>query len=175
MATAFALIPVACGSGGQAQISAPRAGLTTTTDPEPAASPTSAVEPATEAATPPSTATGSVGSTTVDEGRAVQSVPAPSATIPSNSIANGPLPATANSGTASWYETPWGGLTTASRDYAKGTRLNVCHGGVCVQVVVNDYGPQAWTGRALDLSSAAFAVLAPLSRGVIPVSWGVLT
>jgi len=127
--------------------------------------------PETEAPTQPG-ATAIGPATTVDEGRGASvAVPAPS-TIPANSVANGPLPVDVSSrGTATWYATPWGGLTAASRDYPRGTRLRVCHGARCVGVVVNDYGPEVWTGHALDLSSDAFAALAPLGAGVIDVTW----
>ncbi|SRR6266702_7912056 len=41
-----------------------------------------------------------------------------------------------------------------------------------VTVPVEDHGPEAWTGRALDLSPAAFeAVAGNLWTGVVPVAW----
>lgn len=63
------------------------------------------------------------------------------------------------------------GLTAAHRTLPFGTRLHVCHAGRCVEVRVNDRGPAVWTGRELDLSRAAFAAIAPLSRGVVTVTW----
>lgn len=58
--------------------------------------------------------------------------------------------------------------TAASRTYPRETQLLVCTT-KCVQVRVNDYGPEEWTGKDIDLSSFAFKQLAPLSRGVIVV------
>jgi rare lipoprotein A (peptidoglycan hydrolase) len=41
-----------------------------------------------------------------------------------------------------------------------------------ITVPVFDHGPEGWTGRALDLSPAAFeAVAGNLWTGVVPVSW----
>ena len=74
-------------------------------------------------------------------------------------------------GTASWYNygsTP----TCAHRTYPKGTRLLVTNNstGASVVVTVNDYGPQAWTGRIIDLNSVAFSSIAPLSQGLMEVT-----
>lgn len=86
--------------------------------------------------------------------------------------------------TASWYDYDLPdhkdysklNYTAASRDYSKGTKLIVCARPVsaelkCVQVRVNDYGPDATVhpDRAIDLSSAAFKELAPLSQGLVDV------
>lgn len=63
-------------------------------------------------------------------------------------------------------------LTCASWFYPFGTRLRVEHGGRSVVVVVTDRGPApelVRRGRIIDLSRAAFARLAPLGRGLIPV------
>lgn len=61
--------------------------------------------------------------------------------------------------------------TCASRDYPRGTRLMVAtKTGKSVVCRVNDYGPEAWTGVQLDLSSHAFAQLAPLSQGLVEVT-----
>lgn len=38
-------------------------------------------------------------------------------------------------------------------------------------MTILDYGPTLATGRSLDLCKEAFAKLAPLSRGVIEVTW----
>lgn len=81
---------------------------------------------------------------------------------------------------ASYYDysingQPWSKdhRTTASREFSRGTMLEVCHAGNCVEVLVNDYGPSAAVhpDRGLDLSSYAFSQLAPLSRGVIEVTY----
>lgn len=74
-------------------------------------------------------------------------------------------------GTASWYSygsTP----TCAHRDYPKGTQLLVTNNatGASIVVTVNDYGPQAWTGRIIDLNSVAFSAIAPLSQGLMEVT-----
>jgi rare lipoprotein A len=73
-------------------------------------------------------------------------------------------------------------LTAAHRTLPFGTRLRVCRAtdrretGVfqrpmrCVVVRVNDRGPARWTGRVLDLSRAAAAVLGLTRIGVGVVS-----
>lgn len=85
---------------------------------------------------------------------------------------------------ASWYDYKLpdfpdyskNNFTAASRDYPKGTILIVCQDTIkpelkCVQVRVNDYGPDKikHPDRAIDLSSAAFKELAPLSVGLVKV------
>lgn len=89
-------------------------------------------------------------------------------------------------GFASWYDYSLKGypnysrehFTAASRDYPKGTKLQVCYDSIlnekfttCVTVRVNDYGPEKTKhpDRIIDLSSAAFSKLAPLSWGLIGV------
>ncbi len=57
-------------------------------------------------------------------------------------------------------------LTAASRDYPRGTLLLVIHEAQWVLVRVNDYGPEAWTGRDLDLSRGAARKINLLSKGV---------
>jgi rare lipoprotein A (peptidoglycan hydrolase) len=173
LAVAHVLVPLAA-SCGPATVAAPTARESTTS---PEAEPPSSVVvvPETEAASPQPAATG-IGPTTTAaplpvtpaprEARSVEQGPA------SNSIANGPLPVPANAGLASWYDAA--PRTTASRDYPRGTRLQVCRGAACVLVTVADFGPELWTGRSLDLSADSFAELAPLSRGVVDVTWGVV-
>lgn len=95
-------------------------------------------------------------------------------------------------GTASWYDYSLTGypdyshdnLTAASRDYKKGTKLQVCPQVgeedfeknpdlyQCVNVRVNDYGPDMalHPDRVIDLSSSAFKQIAPLSQGTIKVN-----
>ncbi len=78
-------------------------------------------------------------------------------------------------GTATWYKygtTP----TTASTIFPRGTKLRVraINSGRMVDVVVNDYGPESWTGVALDLNSVAFAKIAPLGAGKIPIEFFVI-
>lgn len=79
---------------------------------------------------------------------------------------------TVYSGLATWYR-HGSELTTASRQFPKGTKLRVIavSSGKSVDVVVNDYGPQATTGIALDLNSVAFSQLAPLGAGKIQIKF----
>jgi len=75
-------------------------------------------------------------------------------------------------GTATWYQ--WGDkLTTASTQFPRGSKLRVIaiNSGKTVDVIVNDYGPETWTGVALDLNSIAFSKLAPLGAGKIPIKY----
>jgi hypothetical protein len=76
------------------------------------------------------------------------------------------------SGLATWYR-HGSGLNTASRDFPKGTRLRVVavKSGKSVDVVVNDYGPQARTGISLDLNAEAFERIAPLGAGKIEIKY----
>lgn len=82
---------------------------------------------------------------------------------------------TSTGGKATWYakglKNPYTQATAASRDYPRGSRLLVTNtaNGKSIEVLVNDYGPQAWTGKAIDLSYYAFAQLEDPSRGVINV------
>lgn len=61
-------------------------------------------------------------------------------------------------------------MTAAHPYLPMGTRLRVSHKGRSVVVRINDRGPYA-AGRTLDLSYAAFAALAPPSRGEISVCY----
>ena len=78
-------------------------------------------------------------------------------------------------GTASWYDYDLAGIenysashrTAATRDWPRGTMLHVCswfEKTKCVNVMVNDYGPDASVhpDRIIDLSSYAFKQLFPL-------------
>lgn len=80
--------------------------------------------------------------------------------------------ATVYSGLATWYK-HGSEFTTASRQFPQGTKLRVVavKSGKTVDVVVNDYGPAAGTGIALDLNSVAFTKLAPLGAGKIEVKF----
>lgn len=81
-------------------------------------------------------------------------------------------------GMASWYDYKIGGIewskihrTCASRDlprdsYAKITNLA---NGKSVECFVNDYGPEEWTGRDIDLSRYAFSQISDLGIGLIYV------
>lgn len=83
---------------------------------------------------------------------------------------------------ASWYGTESGNktangdnfdgtsMTAAHKTLPFGTKLRVTFNGKSVIVRTNDRGPFV-KGRGLDLSKAAFAKLAPLSKGVIPICY----
>lgn len=77
-------------------------------------------------------------------------------------------------GRGSWYAL---GLpapdtqTCASRTFPRGSYLQVTnlYNGRVVICRVNDYGPEAWTNRVIDLSRGSFRVVDDLGRGTIPV------
>lgn len=82
-------------------------------------------------------------------------------------------------GIASWYRYElsegdnWSDnhYTAASRDlprysYAKITNIE---NGKSVVIFINDFGPEEWTGRQIDLSNKAFSELADLKIGLIKV------
>ena len=80
----------------------------------------------------------------------------------------------AQSGRASWYA--FGlpapdALTCASRTFPRGTYLLVkdLYNDRTMVCRVNDYGPEAWTGRILDLSRGSFSQVDNLGRGTIPI------
>ena len=77
-------------------------------------------------------------------------------------------------GDATWYDPPWSGLTAAHPTLPFGTLVTVTdlETGRSVTVTINDRGPFG-TGRIIDLSPEAFAVLQPLGAGVLDVriSW----
>lgn len=103
---------------------------------------------------------------------------------PEPTITPSPIPTKGISYTceASWYsqhnlirsrkDLAGDGYSAASRDFVLGTRLMACNGdgSRCVDLVVNDYGPEAWTGRCIDLEKETFAKLESLSRGVTQVT-----
>lgn len=67
---------------------------------------------------------------------------------------------------------PWLVAYTASRTLPCGALVTVSGPAGTVTVPVEDYGPEAWTGRDFDLSPAAFqAVAGSLATGVVPVEW----
>ncbi len=73
-------------------------------------------------------------------------------------------------GRASWYAYT-GKMAAASITFPKGTwlRVTAINSGKQIFVVINDYGPAAYTGKILDLDKVAFKKLAPLGAGVIEV------
>lgn len=84
-------------------------------------------------------------------------------------------PPTEQSGSASWYAF---GLpapdaqTCASRTFPRGTYLQVtsARNGKQVICLVNDYGPEAYTNRIIDLSRGSFRVIEDLGAGTVPVT-----
>ncbi len=77
-------------------------------------------------------------------------------------------------GLASWYAL---GLpqpeaqTCASRTFPRGTFLEVrnLRNGTVVTCLVNDYGPETWTGRVIDMSLGSARVLQMVSSGTTSV------
>lgn len=60
------------------------------------------------------------------------------------------------------------GISTAHRTLRCGTRLTVCYRQKCVyNVLVNDRGPAAWTGRQLDVSRGVARRLGFMKAGEI--------
>ena len=89
-----------------------------------------------------------------------------------------PPSAPALTGRGSWYA--FGlpqpdALTCASRIFPRGTYLLVkdLYNGNTMVCRVNDYGPEAWTGRIIDLSRGSFSQIDSLGRGTIPVELSV--
>lgn len=77
-------------------------------------------------------------------------------------------------GRGSWYALGLpapDAITCASRTFPRGTYLQVkdLHSGRSVVCLVNDYGPEAWTGRVIDLSRGSFRQVDNLGVGTIPV------
>lgn len=79
------------------------------------------------------------------------------------------VPASAQTGLASYYGGRGGGMTCAHRTAAMGTVLTVSHGGRSIQCRVNDRGPFV-RGRIVDLSVTAARALGMMGAGVVPVS-----
>jgi len=93
------------------------------------------------------------------------------AAAPTPQSASGPA---AMTGRGSWYALGLpapDALTCASRTFPRGTYLLVkdLYNGHTVVCHVNDYGPEAWTGRIIDLSRGSFRAVDDLGRGTIPV------
>jgi len=78
--------------------------------------------------------------------------------------------ADSQTGLATWYDPPWAGLTAAHPTLPFGTLVTVTDDetGRWVTVTINDRGPFG-TGRIIDLSPEAFAILQPLGAGVLDV------
>jgi rare lipoprotein A len=146
------------------------------------------------ATSPSSTSTSTTTTTTVPPAPSTTTRPAipttsrsrpaarPAASAPSSvtPVAGPTAGATAR---ATWYQSGSGtangerfnpdGLTFAHRTMAFGTRVRFCNGGRCVVARCNDRGPFVG-GVSFDLSRGTFASIAPLSAGVITVTWEVV-
>jgi rare lipoprotein A (peptidoglycan hydrolase) len=77
-------------------------------------------------------------------------------------------------GQASWYAIGLpqpDALTCASTRFGRGSYLQVKNkrNGRTVTCLVNDYGPEAWTHRVIDLSRGSFKVIENLGSGTTPV------
>ena len=93
------------------------------------------------------------------------------AAAPTPQPASGPP---AMTGRGSWYALGLpqpDALTCASRTFPRGTYLLVkdLYNGHTMVCRVNDYGPEVWTGRIIDLSRGSFTQIDNLGRGTIPV------
>jgi len=93
------------------------------------------------------------------------------AAAPAPQLASGPA---AMTGRGSWYALGLpqpDALTCASRTFPRGTYLLVkdLYNGRTMICRVNDYGPEVWTGRIIDLSRGSFTQVDSLGRGTIPV------
>jgi rare lipoprotein A (peptidoglycan hydrolase) len=93
------------------------------------------------------------------------------ATAPTPQSASGPAVMT---GRGSWYALGLpqpDALTCASRTFPRGTHLHVTNLRNRRTVVcrVNDYGPEAWTNRIIDLSRGSFTQIDSLSAGTASV------
>jgi len=80
----------------------------------------------------------------------------------------------AMTGRGSWYALGLpqpDALTCASRTFPRGTYLLVknLRNNRTVVCRVNDYGPEAWTGRIIDLSRGSFTQIDSLGAGTAPV------
>ncbi|MDB5178743.1 MAG: lipoprotein [Patescibacteria group bacterium] len=85
-----------------------------------------------------------------------------------------PTPAAGMVGRGSWYALGLpapDALTCASRTYPRGSSIQVTNlrNGRTMVCRVNDYGPEAWTGRIIDLSRGSFREVEDLGAGTIPV------
>ncbi len=97
-----------------------------------------------------------------------RSAPVPTATVPPTTTTTAPTPSATGSvhyGQVTYYAHPAG--TCASPFLPFGTVVRVTNpaNGLSVTCLVNDR--EADTARSIDLATATFALLAPLSQGVI--------
>ncbi len=107
------------------------------------------------------------------------STPRPAGSNPFVPLKN-PGGASMQTGRASWYALGLpapDAFTCASRTFPRKTYLHVknLRNGKTVVCRVNDYGPEAWTGRVIDLSRGSFRQIDNLSSGVTTVEIRVTT
>jgi len=69
---------------------------------------------------------------------------------------------------STWYDCPFSHDCVASRSFHKGTALHLFNRktGRSAYAVIRDYGPEAWTGRSLDVSRQIAAELGMTRDGV---------
>ncbi len=81
-------------------------------------------------------------------------------------ICKGTKPYSVQEGLASWHPG-----ATASRRYSRGTKLKVTNlaNGKSVVTTVGGWGPEAWTGRVIDLNFDVFQAIANPWAGIIRV------
>jgi len=101
-------------------------------------------------------------------GRALPVVPMAPPESPGLASWYGQRPVTCDGHPVPWWVKAW----TANLRLPCGTLVTVSGPAGSITVPVEDRGPEAWTGRVLDLSPAAFrAVVGNLWAGVVPVTW----
>lgn len=85
-------------------------------------------------------------------------------------------PARAEQMLTTWYDCPFSPDCVANRHYPKGTVLRLFNPktGKSVRGVVRDYGPEAWTGRSLDVSREIAGLLGMKSAGVASLEVSVI-
>ncbi len=127
---------------------------------------------------PPTTTTVTVPATiTVQEVRHVEVVPttttvtAPPTTTTTVSPVATAAPGTVTTGQVTYYDHPAGTCASPWLPFGTVVRITNPADGASVSCVVNDR--EADTARAIDLATATFAEIAPLSQGVIDaqLSW----
>ena len=85
-------------------------------------------------------------------------------------------PVSAEQMLATWYSCPFGADCVANRHYPKGTVLHLFDAktGKSARGVVRDYGPEAWTGRSLDVSGPIAELLGMKSDGIASLEVSVI-
>lgn len=85
-------------------------------------------------------------------------------------------PASAEEMRATWYDCPLAANCVANRHYPKGTVLLLFNPRTrkSTHAVVLDYGPETWTGRALDVSRQIAQRLDMIQAGVVTLEVQIL-